>query len=461
MEAEAAASHARHDHLLNTAADPSSRSLPWTLTAAAITYALLVSTSWAIGIRHARLGDKSTFLDRLLWNAFNALFTPAETIQYMLYQALMLLLVRGSYLSKGQPLFPHLDIAMNHLILSSYWFIEVPPSQDPGPHLRRYLVDGDSDSLINALHPLELTPAINASAGHFGQANTPLQYALPDYGNQPRQCLLLPAPIFLGDESVQEREALLMCGFQALQQVPELSSMDERARLSPLRVLAMVLQAGGYALGVVERWKRGLGVSPLEAMVCMFCVPMLIQVLLEPAAARLTHERPLLLRLQPSQFTMFRDLPRSPVDREQLHRGIISQFFILFALLCCGYLLLPILTLYFTFRYYWQSCGLCSLSTLLLFLLCTFQYYVLTLLPLVAPNYDLGHDLEALADVDGPQRRPLVDLLRTPLFIISLCHMLMIFLTITLTIWSTIEHWSSFHTPTKPNIAWLLPHFGA
>ncbi|KAI5061605.1 hypothetical protein GOP47_0024110 [Adiantum capillus-veneris] len=44
---------------------------------------------------------------------------------------------------------------------------------------------------------------------------------------------------------LQEREALLMCGFQALQQVPELSTMDERARLSPLRVLGMVLQAGG------------------------------------------------------------------------------------------------------------------------------------------------------------------------------------------------------------------------
>ncbi|KAI5061649.1 hypothetical protein GOP47_0024154 [Adiantum capillus-veneris] len=323
MEALQAA--ASHDHLLS-AADPNCRSLPWTLAAATITYALLVTTSWAMGgVRHGRRSDES-FLDRLLWNAFTTFFTPAEAIDFMFDQAMMLLLVRGNYLSRGKPLFPHLEVAINHLILSSYLYIEVPPSQDPGPHLRRYLVKDDSISL-SALHPLELTVNVNP-ADLFGQTNatsTP-----PDYGNQPRQYLLLPAPMFLSYESLQERETLFLCGFQALQQVPELSAMEKRARLSSLRVLAMVLQAGGYVLGVVERWTRGLGVSPLEAMLCMFSVPMLIQVLLEPAAARLSHERPLLLRLQPSQFTMFRDVPRLPVDHQHVHSSELVIPFVSF-----------------------------------------------------------------------------------------------------------------------------------
>ncbi|KAI5054733.1 hypothetical protein GOP47_0029878 [Adiantum capillus-veneris] len=85
---------------------------------------------------------------------------------------------------------------MNHLILSSNLYIEVPLSQDPGPHLRRYLID-DSESL-SALRPLELTPFYVIGLYWETDDNVPLEVLPVDYyGSQSSLYLLLPTPQFL------------------------------------------------------------------------------------------------------------------------------------------------------------------------------------------------------------------------------------------------------------------------
>ncbi|KAI5076898.1 hypothetical protein GOP47_0008963 [Adiantum capillus-veneris] len=422
------------------------RSLGWTLVAAVATYALLVSTSWKMGVRHGPNSNEG-LIGRIVWHAVNTFLFPYETVCHLVNQALSLAVVRGSFLSKGMPLFAQLEGAMAHLTLSSTVLLEVPASQDPGPHLLRFLVPADS---VAALHPLELTPVYVAAL--LGDTDVDAA-ARPPSNEEEKLYLRLPDPLFYKEESLQEREALLMCGFAAVDQVLELGAMDERGRLSRVRAWAVLLQAGGYALGVAERWKRGLGVSPVEAMLCVCSVPILMQILIDPPAARLNYDRPLLLRLRVRQFTMFRDMPRL-LDRSN---SDLSKVLLLLAYLGCSFFFLPSLTIYYSFHYS-TFCPLCSLSTLLLLLLFMLPFFAPTLLVRVASKYNLGQDLEAII-AGGSKLRALTDAFTSPLLLFGVWQVCTIALSITLAFISTITHWDSFNAPTNAKLSWLLPHF--
>ncbi|MCO5592724.1 hypothetical protein L7F22_046727 [Adiantum nelumboides] len=413
--------------------DEENRSLAWTLAAAVATYALLVITSWKMGLKYGSYTSSDDLVGRVLWHAINTFLMPYETVHRVINQAMSLLLVRSSYLGKGMPFFPHLEAAMTHLSLSSTLHLEAPASQDPGPHLRRFLVSADS---IAALRPVDLSPIY--VAGLFGDTDRDAADLPPP--DEEKLYLCLPAPIFFDDESMQEREALLMCGFAALHQVEELGTMDEKRRLSGVWVWTVALQAGGYALGVAERWKRGVGVSPVEVLVCVFSVPMLIQLLLLPPAARLSYDRPLLLRLRALQFSLFREMPRQ-LDRANAYKGNISKLILYFAYMTCSYCMLPTLTTYYSLHY-WHTRGLvCSLSTLLLLLLFIYPFFAPTLASLMASKYNLDQDTFTRA-----------------LLLLGLWQMCMVISSITLAFFSTITHWDSFDSPINPQFAWLLPH---
>ncbi|KAI5082649.1 hypothetical protein GOP47_0002392 [Adiantum capillus-veneris] len=85
----------------------------------------------------------------------------------------------------------------------------------------------------------------------------------------------------------------------------------------PMCVLHVHLHSGVF----------GLGLSPLEAILCVFCMSIFIQVFLDPPAAHLNYVRPLLLHVNALQFTLFCDKSR------EFHHVINANYNLLLLLL--------------------------------------------------------------------------------------------------------------------------------
>ncbi|MCO5559410.1 hypothetical protein L7F22_013009 [Adiantum nelumboides] len=277
------------------------RSIFQTLVEAASTLALFVASNWGLA---GVIGDAQTrgIPQQLAFHTHVAFAVPLVALYMSVYNALQVWSVEKSLNQEAdRSRYPDRDTIS--IITLCPIYIQFPePAIDQRVQLQALIeqnnyrqvdtdVHGDHMNELLEVCPLALCPAT---------VDAMLPQAEARDGRM--MCIQLPDTSPLSDGQCAPDRLVLL----SLDLVPRSKELSFLPSKKWFQSLITAIQAIGYALTVLHRIIKHLGISPVEAIVTFLCIIVTIQLGIEALYANGIYQRPLLVRLNRQQFDQFR-----------------------------------------------------------------------------------------------------------------------------------------------------------